>query len=233
MTRTTLIIGALIFALAAAGVLVWTGVIDPSMKQPTVQGVDAPALPSKAPATTQASATGEDAKWIEQMNQVAASGGVAVTFQDESVDGWRLPPGHKLERFSVAGSQTVFSRLTSSVVLSNDPPTWPDRGLSYQFPVQLNNQTNGGQLEVGVVVRSARQNGSDHVNIVYATQQAGHSGWQKLGLNSEFQLLTFNYDVPSLGSGYTNQSIVVLHSDDTGAGRAIEILGVYVKPLPR
>jgi len=166
------------------------------------------------------------------MNQIAASGGLAVTFGDSNIQGWLLPPGHKLERFAVDGGQAVFARLTSSVALNDNTPTWAERGLSYAFPVDLAAKTNGARIEIGVIAKSASTNGSEALNIVYATQQAGNSGWQQFSLTPQFQLFTFTYDVPSLSDGYSNPPMVVLHSDQTGSGRAVEILGLYAKPLP-
>jgi hypothetical protein len=68
---------------------------------------------------------------------------------------------------------------------------------------------------------------------VLATQQAGNSGWQGFELGSDFKIFRFKYEVPSLPTGYSVPPIVVLHSDETGAGQAIELIGIYVKPLSR
>jgi len=166
------------------------------------------------------------------MNQIAASGGLVITFADSNIQGWLLPPGHKLERFAMDGGQAVFARLTSSAPLNDNTPTWAERGLSYALPIELAAKTNGARMEIGIVAKSPSSNGSDALSIVYATQQAGNSGWRQLPLTTQFQLLTFIYDVPSVAEGYSNPPMVVLHSDQTGAGRAVEIVGLYAKPLP-
>jgi hypothetical protein len=171
------------------------------------------------------------AKWIQDMSQAAANGGFVLTFADTDIKNWTIAQGHKLERFSIDGGQAVLARLSSSAELSNDPPTWAERGLSFTFPAGFGARTNGAKLEVGVVARRAQTNGAENLHVVYATQQAGNSGWHKLPLQSEFQLLKFNYDVPALDTGYTIPPIIVLHADASGAGRAAEIVGLYVKPL--
>lgn len=220
-----LIVGALIFALAAAGVLVWADVIDLSRlrddRAPEQQRASAP---PKAPESA-------DAKWTRVMNDIVAAGGVAVTFTDKDIPGWGLAQGHQLERFSIEGGQVVFARLSSSVTRNNTLPTWPERGLSYTFPVELSNRTNGARLEIGVIARRPRANGSDSLYVAYATQQAGHSGWQRIGLKSEFHLSSFVYNVPRV-SEYTNPPVIVLHADDSATGRSVELVGIYIKPLP-
>lgn len=169
--------------------------------------------------------------WTQLMNQITASGGTALTFDDSAIKGWTLPPGHRLERFSLDGGKAVFARLSSTTALNNDFPSWAERGLSFQFQVEMNNISSGKRIEVGVIARSAQSNGSHNLNVVYATQQAGNSGWQKLELSPQFQLLKFTYDVPAVPTGYQSAPIVVLHSDEAGSGRGVELLGIYVKPL--
>jgi hypothetical protein len=216
-----LVVGAMILGLAAVGVLVWTNTLNltPSTSIPPQ---------ASAPASPQSS----DLQWVQRMKAVVSGGGFAATFADNGVQGWRLPEGYRLERFSIDGGRVAFARLSSSKPRSNELETWAERGLSYQFPVDLNNRSSGGRLEIGVVARRAQTNSSDYLYAAYATQQAGHSGWQRLQLLPQFNLQTFVFNVPAAPAGYSNQPIIVLHSDDTASGRAAEIIGVYVKQLP-
>lgn len=211
MSRTGyLIVSALIFALAAAGVLVWTN---------TVQ------LPiSMSPQSA-------EKKLVDQMNEaVAGGGGYAVAFGQADVTKWQLGAGHRLERFSVEGGDAVFARLTSGAPLNKETWEWATQGLSTELPVQFNNQTNGKKIEIGIVARMSSANPSKTISVAYATQQAGNSGWQEIALSGDFALKTFTFDVPPLEPGsYTAKPILVIHADSSGGGAAAEILGVYVK----
>lgn len=225
MRSGSFVLTAIILALVAVGILVWTDLIDLSKLRgggTSVEQVPAATPPQNAPVSA-------DANWTQVMNDIVAAGGIAVVFTDKDVSGWALPQGHQLERFSLDAGQVVFARLASSVPRDNTLPTWPERGLSYAFPVELNTKTSGSRIEVGVIARSPSSNGSDSLYVAYSTQQAGHSGWQRIGLKSQFQLSSFVYNVPS--AAYTNAPVVVLHADDTAAGRTVEVLGVYIKPL--
>jgi hypothetical protein len=225
-----LIVGALIFALAAAAVLIWTNQIS-LPGQPVAPPSASPPASTAAPPSAPAASELSDAKWMKQMSDIAAGGGIALTFADNTVDNWRIAAGHRLERFTVSGGHAVFARLSSGVPLTNEVPTWSERGLSFSLPMGFSNRMNGAQIEVGVVARKARANSAENLHVVYATQQAGNSGWQKLALEPEFSLLSFKYDVPAVAGGYSIPAIIVLHSDASGAGRAAEVLGVYVKVL--
>lgn len=210
MSRTGfLVVGALIFALAAAGVLVWTNVL---------------VIPSTPPSTPQTA----EQKLMARIAERAAGGGVAVTFAEKDIKRWQLPTGHRLERFSLHDGEAVFARLTSEGPVDNEKPSWAERGLSIPLPVEFNNMTRGRRVEIGIVARSSQSNPSKALLAVYATQEAGNSGWQALGLKPAFELLTFTYDVPAV-EAYSNQPILVIHSDEEGMGKSVEILGAFVK----
>lgn len=214
MSRTGfLVAGALVFALAAAGVLVWTNVLE----------LPSSLLPQSA-----------EAKLVAKMKDaVAGGGGYAVTFGQADVANWQLGPGHKLERFSVEGGDAVFARLTSAAPLDATTWEWSTQGLSATFPIVFNNQSNGGRVEIGIVARMAASNPSSAMSVVYATQQAGNSGWKVINLGADFALASFTFNVPKVEAGtYTKKPILVINADPTGSGRAVEVLGVYVKKLP-
>jgi hypothetical protein len=67
------------------------------------------------------------------------------------------------------------------------------------------------------------------MNVVYATRQAGNSGWQAASLGNNFELKQFRYKVPVHEGGYTNQPVLVINADALGGGGGIELLGVYIK----
>jgi hypothetical protein len=217
-----IIIGAVVIV-AALGLFIWTKFID----------VEAPsgAGGTSSPGQTQPIATAQnnDAKWIKYMTNVLAEGGLVATFGEANIKNWRIADGHRLERFSLEGGNVAFGRLSSSVERLNTSPTWPERGLSYAFPVEWSNNNKGINIEVGIVARSPTNNASEVLNFVYSTQQAGHSGWQIVGLTGSFELHTFQYVVPNIEEAYVNPPVVVVHADDTAQGRAVEILGIYVK----
>ncbi|MFM9865669.1 MAG: hypothetical protein ACKVRO_18910, partial [Micropepsaceae bacterium] len=145
---------------------------------------------------------------------------------------WQVGDGHQLEKFSVDNGVTAFARLTSAVPLNAETWEWSTQGLSTLFPVAFNNRTNSGKLEIGVIARSPATKGSKAVSVVYATQEAGNSGWKDVPLGPNFELTTFVFDVPSREPGtYTKQPILVINADRSGGGASAEILGVYVKQI--
>jgi len=221
MRAGTLIVGALIFALAAAAVLIWTNQISLPGQPPAP--TSAPATPSKPAPPSQ------EAQLVTAMNDVAAGGGFAATFQEQDLLKWQIADGNRLERFSLPTSDAAFARLTSSAVLDKASVSWPSLGLSAKLPVQFAQAANGKRIQVGLVARSAQTNGSPQVSIVFATQQAGNTGWRTFELGQQFQLFKFVYDIPPVEGGYTATPIIVVHSDEAGSGKAIELLGVYVK----
>lgn len=226
MSRTGyLVVGALIFALAAAGVLVWTNNIDLSGEPHTVPGNNLPTTPTTAPPS-------REAQLVTAMNEAAAGGGFAASFLEEDVRKWQIGPGHRLERFSLDPSGPVFARLTSSGTLDKASVEWASLGLSMALPVEFANLANGRTVEVGFIARSAQSNGSPDLSVIYATQQAGNSLWRTIELKPNFEAFKFTFDVPKVESGYVNGPIVVFHSDAAGSGRAVEMIGSYVKLVP-
>jgi len=221
MSRTgLLVVVALIFALAAAGVLVWTNALNIS-GQPSV------AQNATAPATT--APPSRESQLVTLMNQSAAGGGFAASFLEADVRKWQIAPGHRLERFSLDPSGPVFSRLTSSVALDKESVQWSSLGLSMALPVEFANAANGQKVEIGFIARSAQSNGSPELSVIYATQQAGNSLWRAIQLKPTFEAFKFTFDVPKVETGYVNGPIVVFHSDAAGSGRAVEMIGAYVK----
>ncbi len=218
MTRTTLIIGALIFALAAAGVLVWTGVWEFADSTDLEES-----KPETPPVAASSSHDSQAAKWIED---AAVAGGIAVTFSGDA-QGWFLSEGHKLERFAIDAS-TVFARLTSSSPL--DPVRVVD-GLYVELPNEFAIRSNGKRVEVGVVARSAQSNPSTTFSVIYATQQAGNSGWRTMQLSGAFGLSRLVFDVPRVDEGYAAKPVIVIRGDSNGAGLGVELLGAYAKVL--
>ena len=164
---------------------------------------------------------------------VTGGGGYAVTFAAGDASKWQIGDGHRLEKFSVEGGTTSFARVTSSVPMNAKTWEWSTQGISTLFPVAFNNTTNGGKLEIAVIARAPSTNGSRAISVVYATQEAGNSGWRDIPIGSHFAVTTFTFDVPERDPGtYTKQPILVINADKTGRGGSAEILGVYVKQIP-
>lgn len=224
MSRTGfLVVGALIFALAAAGVLVWTNAVDFSDKPPAT-------TPSATTSpTASATHTSREAQLMTAMNEAAAGGGFVASFMEPDIGKWQIAPGHQLERFSLDPSGPVFSRVTSSAALDKASVEWPSLGLSMTLPLEFANVANGRKVEIGFVARSAQSNGSPELSVIYATRQAGNSLWRAVELKPTFEVYKFTYDVPQIEAGYVNGPIVVFHSDASGSGRAVEMIGAYVK----
>jgi hypothetical protein len=203
------IFGVAILAAGAAGILIGAGVLDLSKSGRSAEG-----------------------KLVARMIEAAKGGGYAVTFAHADAGKWQVAAGHRLEKFSVEGGDAAFARLSSSVALNRDTWEWSGQGLSTTFPVAFNNQTNGTKIEIAIVARAAAVNPSPALSVVYATQQAGNSGWQQIPLTAQLELKTFVFQVPEIAPGtYTAQPILVVHADETGEGRAAEILGVYIRQL--
>jgi hypothetical protein len=218
MTRTTLIIGALIFALAAAGVLVWTNVIDISKQT---------APTSEQPTITQSTPVSET-NWAEKMTELAAPEGMAFSFADANLATWSVTDAHRIERFSFGANSQVLARLSSTLPL--DPENRLS-GLQLKLPLEWAQRVNGKKIEIGVVARQPQTNAANDISLLYATLQAGNSGWQTLKVSTEFQVLKFTFDIPPVETGYTSQPVIVVRSDAAGGDRAVELVGVYVKPL--
>jgi hypothetical protein len=169
---------------------------------------------------------------VKDLKEAAAGGGYAVTFAQADASKWQIGEGHRLERFTAADGTTAFARLTSSKGVEPTSFEWPNQGLSSRFPVAFNNRTNGGKLQIGVIARAPGTNASKAVSVVYATWQAGNSGWKDIPVGPNFELTTFTFDVPKLAPGaYTNQPIIVINADRSGNGASVEILGIYVKQI--
>lgn len=169
---------------------------------------------------------------LAQALNAAKKDGIVVTLANEHVRSWRAPVGHDLRRFAVAGGPTTFATLTSRKKLNNRSAKWTDRGASVELPLSFNNKTMGGRVEIGVIARRSQPSGAPFLSLVYATQQAGNSGWRKIKLTSEFALSTISYDVPRVAGRYRHPPIVILNADPAGSGRAVDLLALYVRPQP-
>lgn len=166
------------------------------------------------------------------MTEAVKGGGYSVTFTQADAAKWQIASGHRLERFSVERGDAAFARLSSGISLNRETWEWSTQGLSTTLPVEFNNMTNGRQIEIGVVARAPAVNWSPAIFVVYATQQAGNSGWREIPLTNQLQLTTFVFQVPALEPGaYTANPILVIHADDAGENRSAEILGVYIRQL--
>ncbi len=212
-----LILLALLLAAAAAGVLVWTKYLEiPGMTQPAAPTVEVP-----SPET--------EIDWTKQMSEWATNDGLVLSFTDKDTSAWSITDGHKLERFRVAGGTQVYARLSSSVPLNPE-----DRlsGLQVKLPVEWAQKVNGKRFEIGVVARQPQSNAATDFSFLYATMQEGNSGWRTYQLSPTFVASKFNFDVPPLPGGYQNAPLVVIRADSAGQDKAIELVGVYLKPLP-
>jgi hypothetical protein len=210
-----------VVALAAAGVFFGTDLLNPSGQ-------------SRVEATPQV-ATGNSGTSVEMyeqlvnfMNKSADGGGYAAGFSEQDVSKWQVAEGHQLERFAVGG-RVVFARLSSGSALDEASTSWTPQGLSTTLPMEFATFSNGKKIEIGLIARSAQTSGSSTLMAVYATQQAGNSGWQKIALKSDFSVHRFQFDVPPVEAGYSNPPILVIHSNGSADGSAVEIIGVYVK----
>jgi len=226
MSRTGfLVVGALIFALAAAGVLVWTNTAFFSDTS-----VVAPSNPSPPPQATEQS---QEKQLVNLMDDVAASGGYTALFTDSQIRRWSIADGHTFERHALDRSaDVVIARLSSNVPTNKPFVGWPELGLSWILPVDFATIASGKNIEIGVVARSAPSNPSPALSVIFATRQAGNSDWHKLKLSSDFSVVKFRYQVPAVADGYKIGPVLVLHSDAEGTGRSVELLGAYAKVLP-
>jgi hypothetical protein len=203
-----LVVGAVVLSLVAAGAFFWSDI-------------------------ARLAGLVSEEQLVADLKKAALGGGYAVTFGEGDSSKWQVAEGHRLEKFSVEGGTTSFARLTSSVPLNAQTWEWPTQGLSTVFPVAFNNKTNGGKLQIAVIARAPSTNGSKAISVVYATQQAGNSGWRDIPIGPHFEMTTFMFEVPERDAGtYTAQPIIVISADKSGRGGSAEILGVYVKQIP-
>lgn len=225
MPRTGLLIGLAVFLIVGAvGVLVWTNFLG--------QGGTSPA-PAVQPISSGAPETSREAQLVKDMVTAASNDGYSATFSEQDVGKWALAQGNKLEGFGLNGAGAVFARLTSTNLLDKQSVAWTTLGLSSTLPVAFGNLSAGRRVEIGIIARSAQSNGSSELSALYASRQAGNSGWQAFPLTPEFQLFKFNYDINVIEGGYTNGPMLIIHSDSSGQGKSIELLGAYVKALPK
>lgn len=225
MPRTGLLIGlAALLIAAAVGMLVWTNFLGHGKNSPANGPASIPGAPSD---------TSREAQLVDEMVKAAATDGYSATFSEADVGKWALADGTKIERFGLNGAGTVFARLSNSHALDKQSVAWPALGLSATLPVEFANLSAGRRVEIGIIARTAQSNGSSELSAVYASRQAGNSGWQAIALTSDFALYKFTYDVNTVEGGYTNGPMLILSADAAGQGKAVELLGMYVKALPK
>lgn len=166
-----------------------------------------------------------EGKLVAQVVERGRGGGYAVTFSGDDAKKWYVAPGHRLERFSLDGGETVFVRLVSTIALDGATFEWHTQGLSVQIPVDFAKRSNGKPIEIGVVARAATGRARAPLTVVYSTRQGGNSGWQQLEAGGQFELKTLSYVVPKREE-YTARPVLVINADPTGNGGGIELLGV-------
>jgi hypothetical protein len=223
MPRIGLLIGLAAFLVViVVGALAYTGYF----------GAFNPVGPTKPAGSTTANPPPTSAQQlVELMKEQASKGAFVATFTDKDMIKWIVASGHQLERFTLGGADAAFARFSSSVALDLTSPNWLTLGLSVPVPLPYAELYNGKTLEIGIIARSAQANGSRALAAVYATQQSGNSGWQRIPLGPEFTLTQLKYPVPKLEAGYTNPPIIVLHSDPDAEGGSVELIGLYVKVI--
>ncbi len=218
MLRKELWIGlAAVVVAVIAGLLVWTSIFS----QPNVSDAPSIATPIASPSNS---------LLVKPMIEAASSGGFAATFSGASAREWRLTNGHRVERLSLNGAEPVMARLTSNTPLVRKNVV---DGLYIELTPEFANAANGKPIEVGLVVKASQTNPSSSVSVVYATQQAGNSGWHTFPVSGKFEVRAFTFDVPQRGEGYSSKPLISVRADETGSGAAVEILGVYAKIISR
>jgi len=223
MRGSSYVVGALVLALVAAGILVSTDLIKlPWLDSPSSTPGD---LPSLVGVPTSSS---PESRLVAPMNEAAAAGGFAASFSEREGRTWELTRGHRLERFALNGGTTVFARLSSGAALDKSQVI---DGLFVELPLEFTRLSAGKRIEVGVVARAAQTNPSNEFSVLYATRQAGNSGWRTFQLASNFELRTFAFDVPAALDGYSAKPVIVVRGDPLGRGLGLELIGVYAKVM--
>jgi hypothetical protein len=205
MGRVGLIAGAVALSLVAAGAVFWSDIARVVTGELSAEG-----------------------KLVAQVVNAGGGGGFSITFAESDAKKWSVAAGHRLERFSLDSGDAAVARFVSSAPLDEASLEWPSQGLSVQLPVEFSNRSNGKPIEIGIVARASGRPKAP-LTVVYATRQAGNSGWQQLEVGGQFELKTLSYKVPKIDGGYTNPPVLVINADPSGNGGAIELLGVYVK----
>lgn len=170
-----------------------------------------------------------EGKLVAQVISAGGGGGFSVTFSQADAKKWQVAQGHRLERFTLESGDAAVARIVSTIPLDMTSTEWPTQGLSVQLPAEFSNRSNGKPIEIGIVARVAAGRQKGPLTVVYATRQAGNSGWQQLEVGGQFELKTLSYKVPPLEGGYTNPPVLVINADPSGNGGGIELIGVYIK----
>ncbi len=170
-----------------------------------------------------------EGKLVAQVTSAGSGGGFSVTFSQADAKKWHVAQGHRLERFTLESGDAAVARVVSTIPLDMKSTEWPTQGISVQLPAEFSNRSNGKPIEIGIVARVAPGRQKGPLTVVYATRQAGNSGWQQLEVGGQFELKTLSYKVPPLEGGYTNPPVLVINADPSGNGGGIELIGVYIK----
>ena len=85
---------------------------------------------------------------------------------------------------------------------------------------------SGKRVRVSVNARAARANTADF-SVAYSTNEVGNSGWRKFTAGNQFEIKSFEFDVPPMREG-KGDFVGVLPAP--GSGVEIESLKVEVIP---
>jgi hypothetical protein len=219
--KGVLIVAVIVLGLAAAGALfVW--MLPSGDEVATASDTEAVSLRTSGPTISS-----EYSIAMNTMKQSAGDAGFAATFAS-GTEQWVLSEGHKLEKFSL-GKDAAFARLTSSVPIETSKVV---DGLYVELPLDFAVNANGRKVQVGIVARAAQSNPASRFSALYATQQAGNSGWKSIAAGEAFELHTFEFLVPKQTDGYSAKPVISIRADDEGREVGLELIGVYAKVLP-
>lgn len=218
MSRAIIIAGVAAVALAAAGVTT-VGVRYPDL---SARALARAAMLVNPPARPQA--------LLDAVRAYPDAGGVALTFALADARRW-----------DVAGESTyhvetddalpglVFARVASAKAR---PGASAALGLRAFLTPDFAQRANGRRVEFGVIARSPSTHGAGALAIVYATQQAGNSGWRTFRLSRSFAAYTAVFEVPRVAEGYAKPPFISIHADALGRGREADVLAVFARILP-
>jgi hypothetical protein len=154
-------------------------------------------------------------------------------FASPGVSRWRVPQGTDLKVVKVGDIDAPIGRLSSTVPLNRNSYEWETLGASVLIPSNVVAALNGREIEITVRARTSAQNPSEWIWTVFATQQAGNTGWHASALSRSVEPFRLKFKVPYVQEGYAKPFILVLNGDHDGLGRVAEVESVSIVLLDK
>lgn len=132
------------------------------------------------------------------------------------------------DSISAVTAGTVKAVRLSSKGKGRQPLGDGDSGIVRLTPM-LSDTLSGRRVTVSITLRSAPENGSSMVKVLYSRPGATTtSGWRDFTVGKEFAASSFEYDVPAQPGGH-GPDLVSIWADPDGRDRAVEVSSIEIK----